>query len=592
MAGKREEQMKEITERLEQGVKDLFTSEKYTEYLKTMSQFHNYSFNNTLLIALQKPEATLVAGYSTWSRKFNRHVKRGEKGIKIIAPAPVRKKEEREKYDPETGEPILRPDGQPETEEVEHVIPRFRVATVFDISQTDGEPLPELDTPELAGNVENFDIFMEAIGMVSPAPVRYAEIAGDAKGYYSSTGKEIVLREGMSEKQTMKTAIHEAAHAMCHDRDVMKELGEKKDRMTKEVEAESIAFTVCSFFGLDVSGYSFPYIAGWSGGMDMKELRSSMDFIRETAGFFIDGMVGNIRKLQKEKEAEREEREQLLEAGQQIPEKLYPPLYIHSLSYAMEHGRVDDYMESRKLNLDCKKAVEDAIRENFDGMRLAHGAAGEVLEQYGAERVAFVLANTVQHLDYDGRFSPENKAWAKGFEIPENTERGRDMNAAYIVSSHPAVLDGFIRLAREGMREREQVMETQINGETKGFLAEGHFGTWHTVEAQEIQGEMFYRMEHDEYGGSVASIIVSQDGRLVAEDLEHGFGQGAMEAIDEYFVEKGSPMETDTDREISGGSRKQSVLDALRERQARLKLQEQKPQAQEKQAQKKGERGL
>ena len=248
MAGKWEEQLKEITERLEQGVKDLFTSEKYIEYLKTMSQFHNYSFNNTLLIAMQKPESTLVAGLATWNKKFNRRVKRGEKGIKIIAPAPIREKEEVEKFDPETNEPVLRPDGQPETEEVEHIIPRFRVATVFDISQTQGDPLPELDTPELMGSVENFEIFMEAIRMVSPAPMRYAEIEGDSKGYYSNANKEIVIRDGMSEKQTMKTAVHEVTHAMCHDRDLMEGLGEKKNKMTIETEALYSAFQNVNHF--------------------------------------------------------------------------------------------------------------------------------------------------------------------------------------------------------------------------------------------------------------------------------------------------------------------------------------------------------
>ncbi len=1189
MAGKREEQLKEITERLEQGVKDLFTSEKYTEYLKTMSQFHNYSFNNTLLIATQKPESTLVAGLAAWNKKFNRRVKRGEKGIKIIAPAPIREKEEVEKFDPATNEPVLRPDGQPETEEVEHIIPRFRVATVFDISQTYGDPLPELDTPELMGSVENFDIFMEAIRMVSPAPMRYAEIEGDSRGYYSSANKEIVIQKGMSEKQTMKTAVHEVTHAMCHDRDLMEELGEKKNRMTKEVEAESVAFTVCSFFNLDVSDYSFPYIAGWSSDMEMKELRTSMDFIRKTAGTFIDSMVENIQMLQKEKAAERElaeddfvfqfaplgedikkfylvdnvgrvdflrllhdfadqnggsrnpeqflkahgvhmdlwrdsedtgknqkmpdfydalytdaghivdaaefsilvqvemmisraeyghtalgkeahnlavlyaykldnprdtrelvnklaeavehpeahnireimedaqaeidflpdnqiglmqmhefgyrndsvlpltmeravalhnaglhiyslqkdgssilmnteddtretgedgmfgvdarawesyqvmesvreehegqghldedllfsdsqdryaiyqikddgkgreylfmgteylkgqgfsveyedyqmvysdvlgenetldslyekfnigrpldfkghslsvsdvvaikrdgeitahyvdsfgytelpeffqqkektieqekeaepqdsslqepqkgdtenqyqeveifgvpalfsngripekevpfelyrydlrgsdddpgdpvaveyhvgvnhagtilssfylpiperrylnlgeelnftggmvtieqlkqsaialneslntkekkrkleeriqnvvihSNEELLytgtddcyalfqinedtkgrdyfllsmetikedglevdgsdysliyggrlklgdnlesvrteitfslpegytghyptvgdvmvmnrkgkvtayflddygpvelpgfieqrkhvleeEAKRQIPEeKTYPPLYMHTITYAMEHGRADDYLESRKLNLDCKKAVEDAIRENFDGMHLAHDAAEEVLEEYGAERVVFILANTLQHLEHDGRFSIGNKAWAKGYEIPENVNRGMDMNADYVVSSHPAVLDGFIGLARDGIQEQELGKEenVRINEETKGFIANGHFGTWRTVEAKEISGELFYRMEHEEYGNSVASIIVNQQGELVAEDLEHGFDQGAMEAIGEYFSEKGIEMEPEPEPE-------------------------------------------
>ncbi|WP_418494892.1 DUF3849 domain-containing protein [Enterocloster bolteae] len=935
MAGKREEQLKEITERLEQGVKDLFTSEKYTEYLKTMSQFHNYSFNNTLLIAMQKPESTLVAGYGTWSKKFHRQVKRGEKGIKIIAPVPIREKEEVEKFDPETNEPVLRPDGQPETEEVEHVIPRFRVATVFDISQTYGDPLPELDTPELMGSVENFEIFMEAIRMVSPAPMRYAEIEGESKGYYSNTNKEIVIKEDMSEKQTMKTAVHEVTHAMCHDRDLMEKLGEKKNKMTIETEAESVAFTVCSFFNLDVSDYSFPYLAGWASSMEMKELRSSMDFIRKTAGSFIDSMVENIQKLQKEKEAERElteddlvfqfaplgedskkfylvdnvgrvdllrllhtfaeqegenkNPEQFLksrgvhldlwrdsedtEKNQEMPEfydvlymdaghivdaaefsllvqvemmisraeyghtalgreahnlavlyaykldnprdtrelvnklseavenpeehnireimedaqaeidflpdnqiglmqmhefgyrndsvlplkaeravalhnaglniyslnkdgsrtlmntqedilkmgtdgifgiesrewesyqvmesvreenaeqehlnedllfssnqdryaiyqirddgegrrylfmgtdylkkqgfsveyddyrivysdvlgenetldslyekfnigrpldftghslsvsdvvvlkkggeitahyvdsfgytelpeffyqrekaiekekepqesslqepqnsdmskpyeKVYPPLYMHTITYAMEHGRADDYLESRKRNLDCKNAIEDAIRKNFDGLHLTHDAAKGIIEEYGAERVVFILANTVQHLEHDGRFSIGNKAWAKGYEIPENINRGMDMNADYVVSSHPAVLDGFIGFARDAIREQELGMEesVQIHEKTKGFIANGHFGTWYTVEAKEISGELFYRMEHEEYGDSVASIIVNQNGELVAEDLEHGFDQGAMEAISEYFSEKGIEMKAE-----------------------------------------------
>ena len=711
-------------------------------------------------------------------------------------------------------------------------------------------------------------------------------------------------------------------HAMCHDRDVMEELGEKKNQMTREVEAESVAFTVCSYFGLDTSDYSFPYIAGWSSDMDMKELRSSMDFIRKTAGSFIDGMVENIQKLQKEKAAQRELAEddlvfqaaplgedtkkfylvdnvgrvdflrllhtfaeqekgngnpeqflkshgvhldlwrdsESLEKNQEMPEfydvlymdadhivdaaafstliqvemiisraeyghtalgkeahnlavqyaykldnprdtrelvkklaeatenpeahniqevmedaqaeidflpdnqiglmqmhdfgyrndsvlplkveravalhnaglniyslnkdgsrtlmnteadiraqegifgiegrewesyrvmeavreengeqehlnedlffnsnqdsyaiyqikddskgreylfmgmeylkkqgisaeyddyqmvysdvlaenetldslyekfnirrpldfmghslsvsdvvalkkdgeisahyvdsfgytelpgfffqreksrdrgkeaeagqtapggKIYPPLYTHTLSYAMEHRRVDDYLDSRKLNLDCKKAIEDAIRKNFDGMHLAHDAAGEVLEEYGAERVVFILANTVQQLEYDGRFSFGNKAWAKGYEIPENVSRGMDMNADYVLSSHPAVLDGFIGLVREGIREQELGKEenVQINEETKGFIADGHFGTWHTAEMKEISGELFYRMEHEEYGDSVASIIVNQEGELVAEDLEHGFDAGAMEAIGEYFSEKGIEME-------------------------------------------------
>lgn len=837
MAGKHDQQMKEITEKLEQGVKELFTSDMYADYLKAMSQFHNYSFNNTVLIAMQKPEATLVAGYQAWQKKFNRYVKRGEKAIQIIAPVPIREKQEMEKIDPVTQEPVLRPDGRPETEELEVVIPRFRITSVFDVSQTDGDPLPELATPELMGSMENFSQFMEAIKVVSPVPVRFDEIESEAKGYYDNEKKEIVIQEGMSESQTMKTAVHEVTHAKLHDRELMEELGEEKGQMTREVEAESVAYTVCQYFGLDTSDYSFPYIAGWSSSMDMKELRLSMDTIRKTAGEFIehmtkvlqelmqnqpekehleendlilvtsfpstgfttyfivenmdkgellvqlksyhelysqsnemtvetflegqgvrlypwhdtgsltveypvnfydvaydydagvsdvsalstmkqaellihraeygrtifsdedrnlivnyafkfddiketkvliedlkdaiendgireayeirqeaqeqidalpDGMIGLyemhqfgyyaeavlpltveramelhqagehvyslhkdgsrtlmnteediladggmfgietrawesyqiMKAVSKEKEVENDNKmhqepehgqENLLFDGtgnrygiyqlkgdsgneyrfmnfefvrehgmevkgtdyqfmygdvlsdqesldslfykfnvnrpedfvghslsisdvivmikdgevksyyvdsfgfEELPDfvrerelelgiaseqvitqetKSYPPVYMYPLTYAMEHSAADEYLDSRKLNLDCKKAIESAIREHFDGMHLEHSVAVPVLEMYGAERVTFILANNIQQNMSDGRFSRENKAWAEKVSIPENIVRGININADYIVDSHPAVLDGFIGLARSGIQEQ------------------------------------------------------------------------------------------------------------------------------------------
>lgn len=242
MAGKREEQLKEITERLEQGVKDYFTDENYAAYLNTMAKFHDYSFNNTLLIAMQKPEATLVAGYQAWQKNFKRNVKKGERGIKIIAPAPIREKEEVEKIEPVTLEPVLKANGQPETEIIETVIPRFRVATVFDVSQTEGEPLPELETADLTAGVENYKEFMEAITLASPVPIRFAEIEGESHGYYHQIDKEIVIKEGMSESQTMKTAIHEVAHAKLHDKELLKEQGIRKDKLTREVEALCLSF--------------------------------------------------------------------------------------------------------------------------------------------------------------------------------------------------------------------------------------------------------------------------------------------------------------------------------------------------------------
>ena len=294
MADKRADQLKEITERLEQGVKDIFTSEMYTKYLLTMSKFHNYSFNNTLLIAMQRPDATLVAGYNAWKNKFNRYVKKGEKGIQIIAPAPVKEREEREKIDKDTGLTVLNESGEPEIEVVERVIPRFRVTTVFDYAQTDGEPLPTLEVNELTARVKDYTLLKEAIEQVSPVPIRFGEIEGNAKGYYSHMDKEICVRADMGESQTIKTMIHEVAHAMLHDSDQMKQRGEEKDQLTKETEAESIAFTVCSALGIDTSDYSFPYVASWASGKELKELKDSMDTIRLTATDFLEKLEAAV----------------------------------------------------------------------------------------------------------------------------------------------------------------------------------------------------------------------------------------------------------------------------------------------------------
>lgn len=317
MADKRADQLKEITERLEQGVKDIFTSEMYTKYLLTMSKFHNYSFNNTLLIAMQRPDATLVAGYNAWKNKFNRYVKKGEKGIQIIAPAPVKEREEREKIDKDTGLTVLNESGEPEIEVVERVIPRFRVTTVFDYAQTDGEPLPTLEVNELTARVKDYTLLKEAIEQVSPVPIRFGEIEGNAKGYYSHMDKEICVRADMGESQTIKTMIHEVAHAMLHDSDQMKQRGEEKDQLTKETEAESIAFTVCSALGIDTSDYSFPYVASWASGKELKELKDSMDTIRLTAADFLEKLETAVAERSVERMTAMEYAEKLIEDKEQ-----------------------------------------------------------------------------------------------------------------------------------------------------------------------------------------------------------------------------------------------------------------------------------
>lgn len=301
------QRVQELTDKLEQGLQDLFNSESYRNYLATMSKFHNYSFNNTLLIAMQKPDATLVAGYKAWQKNFERHVNKGEKAIRILAPAPYKIKEERDKIDPVTQELLLDKDGNPQKEEVEITIPAFRAVSVFDVAQTDGKLIPELAAHELLSDVEGYQYMIRAVEAISPVPIELEEIAGDSKGYYDREAKRIAVQENMSESQTLKTMIHEVAHSKLHSKEVEQDEQMKKDRNTKEVEAESIAYTVCQHFGVDTSDYSFGYIAGWSSGRDTKELRASMDTIRRTASELITGIEEQLQELQRNREVLQEQ---------------------------------------------------------------------------------------------------------------------------------------------------------------------------------------------------------------------------------------------------------------------------------------------
>ena len=309
-AEKPAEKLKEITDRLEQGITELFDSERYKEYLRVMSKFHNYSFNNTLLIAMQKPDASLIAGFTAWKNQFQRNVKKGEKGIKIIAPSPFKIKQETEKLDPQTQKPVIGRDGKPVTEEKEITIPAYKVVSVFDVSQTEGKELPDIAVDALTGDVEQYSDFFAALEKTSPVPIGFEKIEGGAHGYYHLEDKRIALDEGMSELQTLKTAIHEIAHAKLHDIDLNAPKDEQQprvDRRTREVEAESVAYTVCQHYGLDTSDYSFGYVAGWSSGRELAELKSSLETIRSAAADIINSIDGHIAQIQKEQTAEQEQ---------------------------------------------------------------------------------------------------------------------------------------------------------------------------------------------------------------------------------------------------------------------------------------------
>lgn len=493
------QQVREITDKLEQGIQELFESKRYKEYLNTMSKFYRYSFNNTLLIAMQKPEATLIAGYTAWQRNFDRHVMKGEKGIRILAPAPYKAQEERDKLDPATQMPVLDADGKPVKETVEVMRPAFKVVSVFDVSQTDGKELPDIAVDELTGSVENYAVFFEALKQESPVPISFEDIPGSAKGYFSHVENRIAIQENMSEIQTVKTAIHEIAHAKLHGENqpepepawkvvMVSDGGTKrdfssdfkseaeaisaaeeadwhfvdengfewrleveedlsaiqkiqKDRHTKEVEAESVAYTVCQRYGIETSDYSFGYIAGWSSDKETKELKSSLELIRSTAAEMIESIDAKVKVLMAE-------HEQVAAANEVKPSYLDVPVYYEAANYAFEAGELDECRASRDANLACAEAIEATINEHYSENRLSSEAAlSTVLERFSSERVQCVLANTIQQKSSDGRISPQVKEWASAIFVPQ------DDRTSFIVDKvNPGLLNLF---ASEFMSHRE-----------------------------------------------------------------------------------------------------------------------------------------
>ena len=296
------EKVKEITDKLEAGVAQMMNSDSFKNYLKVMARFHNYSLNNTILIALQDPKATLIAGYTAWQKNFGRQVMKGEKAIRILAPTPYKKKMEVAVIDPSTGQARMNPDGTKQTELKEVMVPAFKVVNVFDVRSTEGKPLPSIGVNELTGDVQQYEMFFEALKRSCPVPIAFEQIDSGAKGYYRTVDHRIALQEGMSQVQTIKTLIHEMTHQKLHSMDP-KEMPPEEPRLTrnaKEVEAESVAYTVAQHFGIETSDYSFAYIAGWSAGKETPELKASLDRIRKAADEMITTIDGHFAELQKE----------------------------------------------------------------------------------------------------------------------------------------------------------------------------------------------------------------------------------------------------------------------------------------------------
>ena len=321
------ERIKEITAGIEKGIQELFESDRYRNYLTTMSRFHRYSLNNVMLIHAQKPDATLVAGFNKWKNSFGRHVKKGEKGIQILAPTPYKIKQEEQKLDPDTKLPLLDENGEPVTEEKEVTIPMFKVVSVFDVSQTDGRPLPQISST-LTGDVAEYEVFLEALHRTSPVPISFQAMEPGMDGYFAPKKQKIFLREGMSQVQTICAAVHEIAHSKLHDYEHMTELADdgetilvpgEKSRNTEEVEAESVSYAVCQYFGIETADNSFGYIAAWSQGKELKELRASLETINKTSSELISGIEKHYREICKERGIQAETQEQ-----ETSPEVLHP----------------------------------------------------------------------------------------------------------------------------------------------------------------------------------------------------------------------------------------------------------------------------
>ena len=436
------EQIKKLTDQIEAGIKALFQSgdlEKYQAYLRTMSHFHHYSVNNQMLIFSQCPHATLVAGYQKWQNQFSRHVLRGEKGISILAPTPYKIKVEKEKLDPDTKLPLLDADGNTITEEKEVQIPMFRPVKVFDVSQTDGKPLPErVQSPvaELTGNVEHYEAFMEALRRISPVPIEMKPLSNDLDGFFSPSKQSITLRDGMSEVQTVCAAVHEIAHSKLHDYAKLPN-SQPKDSNTEEIEAESIAYTVCAYFGIETSANSFGYVATWSKDKDLKAFKDSLDTIRKTSSELISGVEQQFKEICKERGISLEPAQPAQKQPEQDIEKLYMvdnEKYIHvqrsdtGIDYtiydaasakALDGGVLDDtgqLLSAAALTVCKLHNIGDAAPIRLAPLELLNGLqeANELLLGAGEQITGVEATSTADSL-------PDLPQLEQGYPMPDPT---------------------------------------------------------------------------------------------------------------------------------------------------------------------------
>ena len=465
------DRLKEITDRLEQGILEVFESERYKEYLRVMSKFHHYSFNNTMLIALQKPDASLIAGFSAWKNSHGRTVKKGEKGIRIIAPAPFKVKQEMEKLDPKTNMPLVGADGNAIIEEKEITIPAYKVVSVFDVSQTEGKELPSIGVDELTGDVSQYEDFFTALKKASPVPIALEHIEGSAHGYYHLAEKRIAIDDNMSELQTLKTAIHEIAHAKLHDIDLNAPKEEKENRpnqRTREVEAESVAYTVCQHYGLDTSDYSFGYVAGWSSGKELSELKGSLETIRLAASELIDSIDGHFKELQRARENELSEKETELPLQEEKQETSYllengNYLYIQTCETGYDYTLYQpDFTDLDGGQLDNP---EISIEKARDEILKMHELSGQELKEIPIDDFEKMQEEASQEKESEiqVRYYPINEAAAK---------RAKEMNSFSDYTAGSATLEykSLVDQAAEIAENQKKRVDPSFHGKIDALL--------------------------------------------------------------------------------------------------------------------------
>lgn len=465
------DRLKEITDRLEQGILQVFESERYKEYLRVMSKFHHYSFNNTMLIALQKPDASLIAGFSAWKNSHGRTVKKGEKGIRIIAPAPFKVKQEMEMLDPKTNMPVIGKDGKAVTEEKEITIPAYKVVSVFDVSQTEGKELPSIGVNELTGDVSQYEDFFTALKKASPVPIALEHIDGSAHGYYHLAEKRIAIDDNMSELQTLKTAIHEIAHAKLHDIDLNAPKEEKENhpnQRTREVEAESVAYTVCQHYGLDTSDYSFGYVAGWSSGKELSELKGSLETIRLAASELIDSIDGHFKELQRERENALSEKEKELPLQEEKQEAAYllesgNYLYIQTCETGYDYILYQpDFTDLDGGQLDN---LEIPIEKARDEILKMHELSGQELKEIPIDDFEKMQEEASQEKEagIQVKYYPINEAAAK---------RAKEMNSFsdYTPGSATREYKSLVNQAAEIAENQKKRVDPSFHGKIDALL--------------------------------------------------------------------------------------------------------------------------